>query len=137
MTLPSRYMHPSRSSAPSVPCRTPTPIPQTSSGREGLWQDGWCQWRSRDREMDVRLKALCVSIIHINRGLSKHASWYINLDSRPVVKQSLTITVMTGLKDTQIQVVSVTVKAAELRGRINDRVNGTDDKFPCCVLFLT
>jgi hypothetical protein len=93
--------------------------------------------------MDVQLNALCVSIIHINtwrhvnlEACLEHASWYINSNFRSVVKQSLTIAVMTGVKDAQIQVVSLTIKAAELRARINHRANGTDNKFSHWALSL-
>lgn len=48
---------------------------------------------------------------------------------RPAIKQSLVIAVMTGSKDARIQVVSVTVKAAELLARVKDRPNGTDGEF--------
>jgi hypothetical protein len=63
-----------------------------------------------------------------SRGLFKHASWYINLNSRPAVKQSLTIAVTTGPKNDRIQVVSVTVKLVELLARVKNQENGTDGK---------
>ena len=88
--------------------------------------------------MDVQLKPLSVSIIHI-RPRSRHvnlgtcleyASWYIDSNFRPVVKQSLTIAVTTGVKDARIQVVSVTCKVAELLARVKDSENGTNGKIP-------
>jgi len=57
----------------------------------------------------------------------ERASWYINPNFRPAIKQSLTIAVTTGVKDARIQVVSVTVKVAELLARVKDQVNGTDN----------
>ena len=86
--------------------------------------------------MVIQLKPLCVSIIHINRwrhihlkAWLEHASRYINLNSRPTVKQSLTIAVTTGPKNARIQVVSVTVNVADLLARGTDRPNGTDGIF--------
>ena len=43
---------------------------------------------------------------------------------------------MTGVKDARIQVVSVTVKVAELLARAKDQGNGTDGKSPCAALFF-
>jgi hypothetical protein len=60
----------------------------------------------------------------------EHVSWYIDPNFRPAVKRSLTIAVMTGIQDAQIQVVSVTVKMVELFARVKDQANGTDGKLP-------
>jgi hypothetical protein len=86
--------------------------------------------------MDVQLNTLRVSILHINRWSRVNIEACINPNFRPAAKQSLTIAVMTGLKDARIQAVSITVKVAELLARVKDQANGTDNEFPFSVLFF-
>jgi hypothetical protein len=65
---------------------------------------------------------------HVNlEACLEHAFWYTNLNSSPELKQSLTIAVMTGVKNARIHVVSVTVKVVELFARVKDRANGMDN----------
>jgi hypothetical protein len=90
--------------------------------------------------MDIQLNARRVSIVHINTwrpvnpvACLEHASLRTNPDFRPAAKRSLTIAVVTDVKDAQVQFVSVTVKVAEVLERVKNQANGMNGTFPYSV----